>query len=39
LPTDGHSKAKHTPIFKIELEGADAELSLDELILKFKDRL
>mgnify|MGYP003435402595 CR=1 FL=1 len=36
---DGSGKSTLNDIFKIKLEGDDAELSLDELILKFKDKL
>lgn len=36
---DGSGKSTLNEIFKIKLEGDDAELSLDELILKFKDKL
>lgn len=36
---NGSGKNTLNEIFKIKLEGGDAELSLDELILKFRDEV
>lgn len=36
---NGSGKSTLNEIFKVKLEGIDIELSLDELILKFKDKV
>lgn len=39
VPKNGNGKPQHEPIFKIELTDENAKLSLDDLILKFKDEI
>jgi len=39
LPTDGNGKMRHKPIFQQKLTDEEANLSLDELILKFKSKV
>lgn len=39
LPTNGNGKARVNPLFQVKLSAEEEQLSLDELVLKFKSKL
>lgn len=39
LPTDGNGKQNVQPLFIQKLDDNEEQLSLDELVLKFKDKI
>lgn len=39
MPKDGNGKLRQTSLFQHQLDESEENLSLDELILKFKDKV